>query len=335
MRLSTFIAKRLAYAGVQVAAITSLVFFLIRLLPGDPSFFLAGPSPTEARLAAIRRSLRLDESLGSQFVAYVSNLWSGDWGRSIITSNNVLDDVLTRFPATFELITAAVLLAVLVMLPWSAWSAANPNRTIAKIGDSYGRLAGSLPDFWIALVLLLVFFSWLDLAPPPVGRLGLATSPPETVTRLYVIDSLITGQFATLGTALAHLILPAISLIAVVGGVFYRQTRTAMGRELNRTRVLYARASGLPERTVWKRAMRNALPPAVAAIGNTYGYLIGGAVLVESVFSWGGIGQYAVQAVQSSDYFAISGIVLATSIFTLLVWLTVDLVNGALDPRTR
>jgi ABC-type dipeptide/oligopeptide/nickel transport system permease component len=333
--LPRFLAGRMAIALLQALLITTAVFFLLRVLPGDPAYALAGPSPTPERIEGIRHSLRLDQPLWNQYTAYVSNLVRGDWGRSITSGQNVLDDILRRFPATIELITSALILSIILTIPWAGWSAMRSRGLLARIGMVYGRLAGSLPDFWFAILLVLVFFSWLQVAPPPIGRLDLLQSPPPRVTGMHTIDSLLAGDLALFGHVVAHMILPVTALVGVVGSVFYRQTRRAMEHELTTTRTLFARAGGLSERQIAMKSLRNALPPVVALVGNTYAYLMGGAVLVESVFSWGGLGQYAVQAVQASDYFAISGVVLVSSLFTLMIYLLVDLVNAWLDPRVR
>lgn len=321
-------------AILQALGVTTVVFFLLRLLPGDPSFLLAGPSPTPDRIETIRQSLRLDRPLWEQFQAYLSNLMQGDWGRSITTGNNVLDDIVSRLPATIELVTLALVIGMLVSIPWATWSALRRTTLFARIGQVYGRFAGSIPDFWIATILILIFFGWLRWAPPPIGRLGVLASPPEQVTGLITIDSLISGDVGLAVEALRHLMLPALALIAVVTGIFYKITRAAVERELATTKCLFVEACGLSTWSVGRVALRNALPPVIAVIGNTYGYLMGGAVLIEAIFSWGGLGQYAVQAVQSSDYFAVTGVVLVASLFTLLVYLGVDVINMLLDPRT-
>ena len=334
-RFPRLVGSRALIALLQAGMITTLVFFLLRVLPGDPAYALAGPSPTPQRIEAIRRSLRLTEPLWDQFVAYVTNLVRGDWGRSITSGQNVLTDIVQRFPATIELISIAMLAAILLVVPWAIWSAMRPDRVLARLGAVYGRLAGSLPDFWFAILLVLVFFSWLGVAPAPVGRLDLLESPPTRVTGMHTVDSVLAGDIGLLFDASAHLILPAAALVGVIGSVIYKQTRAAMDRELTTTKTLFGRASGLSEGRLARRAARNSLPPVVALIGNSYAYLIGGAVLIESIFSWGGLGQYAVQAVQASDYFAISGVVLISSLFTLVVYLLVDVVNAVMDPRIR
>ena len=335
MALAKYIAIRLAITAVQAAAITAVVFVLLRALPGDPAFLLAGPNPTEGRLEAIRESLRLNDPITTQFSTYVGNLVGGDWGRSINTNQNVLHDILDRAPATFELVTLAMIAAVLVALPWAAWSARHPKSFAATAGLLYGRTAGALPDFWVALLLVLVFYAFLHVVPAPLGRLGVLEAPPAQVTGLLLIDSLLSGRVDLFASALAHLALPVAALTIVAASVFYRQARAGLEHELGTSRVLFARACGLPEALIMRRSLRNAIAPVLGVVGTTYAYMLGGAVLIESIFSWGGLGQYAVDAVRSSDYYAISGIVLVTSMLALLVYLAVDVATVLLDPRLR
>ena len=330
-----FVAGRIALMILQAFLIATLVFFLMRLLPGDPSYALAGPNPTPGRIAVIHRELALDQPLPNQFLAYLVNLVHGNWGRSITTSSNVINDLGTRFPATFELITASLLVTTLVTIPWAAWSAMRPRHLLARVGWAYSRLAGAVPEFWLAILLVFVFYSWARIAPAPIGRLEIVDIPPHQITGMYTVDSLLAGRLDLFVSALGHMVLPAIALALVASGIFYRQTRVGMERELRTTRVLFSRACGLTERQILTGALRNILQPVLAVVGTSYAYLISGAVLIESVFSWGGLGQYAVQAIQSSDYFAISGVVLSTSFFTLLIYLLVDAVSAMLDPRVR
>lgn len=330
-----FTGLRILGALAQAWAITTLVFFLLRLLPGDPAYLLAGANPSPTQIAAIRQSLKLNKPIWSQYSVYLTNFIRGDWGHSINTSNPVLVDLRDRFPATLELITFGILIGFLITVPWAAWSSFHPHNPLARLGSLYGKLAGAVPDFWLGILLILIFYTWLRIAPDPVGRLDLLDSPPNRVTGMYTIDAILAGQWTLAASALRHLFLPAAALSIVYCASFYRQTRVAMDRELRTNRVLFARACGLHNRQIRRQALRNSIPPVLALVGNTYGYMMGGAVLIESVFSWGGMGQYAVQGVQSSDYFAISGVVLAASLFTLLVYLFVDVLNGILDPRIR
>ncbi len=330
-----YVGRRLAVIAVQALVITTVVFGLLRLLPGDPSYYLAGPQASQAQVDAIRASLRLDQPIPVQYAAYLGNLVQGDWGRSIRTTNNVLEDINHRLPATLELITISLILGLVTMVPLGVWSSMHQSHPAARVAAYWGRLSGSLPDFWVGILLVLVFYTALGIAPAPVGRLDISQVPPSGGTGFLVVDSVLSGRWDVLLSAIDHLLLPVATLAVVYSGMFYRQTRRAMERELETTRVLFAEACGLSQREIALRSLRNSVAPVLALIGNSYAFMLGGAVLVETVFTWGGLGQYAVAAVQSSDYFAISGVVLVTALFTLLVYFFVDVLNAYLDPRIR
>lgn len=331
----SYAVRRVAVMVPQVFGITLVVFVLIRLFPGDPAYLFAGPTASPATIARIRHDLGLDEPIVVQYVHYVGRLAHGDLGTALVTSRPVLDDMVDRFPATLELISAALVLALVVGIPIAAFGARRPRGIADRATSSYGLLAGSLPDFWWGLMLVFVFATSLHVAAAPVGRLDIGLEPPSRITGFYTFDSLLTGNWATFRSAVAHLILPAVTLAFVYGGPIVKHMRTSMANVLNAPYLAYGSMCGLGRWTLFRYAFRNALLPAVTMTGITYAYLIGGAVLVETVFSWGGLGQYAVQAITSSDYLAVSGTVLTTTVFALIVYAVLDLVYVLVDPRIR
>ncbi len=331
----SYVIRRLAAMIPQVLGVTVVVFFLIRLFPGDPAYLFAGPTASDEMIEATRTRLGLDQPIFIQYWDYLKNLVQGDLGTSLVTSQPVVDDLLSRFPATFELITAALILCLLVGIPFAALGARKPDGLIDRSAKFYGLLAGSLPDFWWGLMLVFIFFTTLGIAPSPTGRLGIGEVPPEAITNLYTVDALITGNLKAFWDAVSHLILPAVTLAFIYGGAIVKHMRSAMARVMDAPYLEYGEMCGLGRWTLFRYAFRSALPPAMTMTGMTYAYLIGGAVLVETVFSWGGLGQYAVQAITSSDYLAVSGTVLATTVFALFVYLILDFLYTAVDPRTR
>jgi peptide/nickel transport system permease protein len=244
-------------------------------------------------------------------------------------------ELLHRFPATLELVSYSLGIALLIGIPLGIVLAVRPGGLLDRLSFGYGMFAGALPEFWWALVLIFVFFSQLGWFPAPLGRLGAETEPPHHLTGMYAVDALATGNWTTLGQVLAQLALPVFTLVFVICGPIMKMTRENMLRVLESDYIVYARALGSPRRDIAKRALRDALPPVVNLVGVSYGYLIGGAVLVETVFGWGGAGQYAVQAIANSDYAAVQGIVLFAALFSLVIYLLVDVVHVALDPRIR
>jgi ABC-type dipeptide/oligopeptide/nickel transport system permease component len=211
--------------------------------------------------------------------------------------------------------------------------AAAKGGVLERIVFFYGMLAGSLPDFWIGLLLILVFFYLLGWAPAPLGQLDFAVSTPDHVTGAYAVDALLTGNWEALGSASAQLVLPVLTLVLVYMPLVLKTARSAMEEMLESHFVLQARASGLPRSVQLRYALRNALPPVVTVVGIEFWFLLGGAVLVETIFAWGGLGQYAVESVINSDYAPVQVVVLVTAFFTTLVFLVVDLLYHLLDPR--
>jgi ABC-type dipeptide/oligopeptide/nickel transport system permease component len=336
MRTLIYIGRRLLYLVPQALGISVVTFVIVRLLPGNPAIAIAGPRATTGMILQIQHEMGLDRPLWTQYGIYLRNILSGDFGRSWVTSNAVTTDLAHRVPATLELITIALFLSVVIGIPLGMM-AADKGRggPLRYATNTYGGLAGAVPDFWLGLILIFVFYVKLHWAPSPVGRLDLAVLPPEEVTGLLTVDSILEGNWEALGSALGHLALPVITLVLIYMAPIVKMTRSSMEEVLRSSHVEYGEALGLPPRRIMLRALRNAAPPVVTLFGVLYGYLLGGAVLVESVFSWGGVGQYAVQSIVNADFSAVEAFVLIAAAFTLVVYLLVDLVYFALDPRLR
>jgi len=222
---------------------------------------------------------------------------------------------------------------VLIGVPLGVAVANNRGGTVDRLVFTYGMLAGSLPDFWIGLVLILIFFYALGWAPAPVGQLGMAVSPPDHITGAYLLDALLTRDWRSFVSALSQLVLPVATLVLVYMPLVLKTTRSTMEEMLDSNFVLQARASGLSRRTQLRYALRNALPSIVTIVGILFWFLLGGAVLVETIFAWGGLGQYAVESVVNSDYASLQAVVLVIAVFTTFVFLIVDLLYFVLDPR--
>jgi ABC-type dipeptide/oligopeptide/nickel transport system permease component len=337
MRTLKYIGRRLLVLVPQLFLISIITFTLVRMLPGDPARLELGPLAPQEGVELLRHQLRLDKPLPEQYIAYLQRLLQGDFGRSWVNSSSVAQDLLVRAPATLELITAGMLIVLMVMVPIALLSASPsrgwPARATRRISFGYGLLAGALPDFWLGLVLIFVFFSVLGWAPGPEGRLAILDLPPARITGFYVVDTLLAGNFDTFKSALSHLALPAVTLAFVYGGPIFKMVRASMEAALRSDYTTYAEGLGLPRRTVLLWAMRNAAPPAVVVTGVVAGYLLGGAVLIETVFNLNGIGQYAVQSITTADYAPIQGFVLVAAVFTMMVYLIVDLLQFMIDPR--
>lgn len=319
----------------QMAGVLLVTFLLVRLLPGDPALLLLGNMATPEAIAALRERLGLNDTVWEQFLRYVGQVAQGDLGTSIFTSNPVTVDLLERAPATLELITYAIVLTLLVGVTLAVVSVVRQGGVVDIGSRVYGLAAGAIPDFWVGLLLIYFLFYVLEIAPAPFGRIDAFVSAPATVTGFYTLDSLIAGDVEAFRSSAARLALPVLTLAIVNAGALMKMTRTVFADLYRSEFVRHARACGLPERAIVRSVLRNSLPPIITLVGFLTGFLLGAAVLVETIFAWGGLGQYAVQAVINSDYPALQGFVLVASAFILVVYLVVDILYELADPRIQ
>jgi ABC-type dipeptide/oligopeptide/nickel transport system permease component len=330
-----YIAKRMPYVIPQLFGIILVSFFMVKLIPGDPAVMMLGPTASQQSLAALRDKMGLSKPLWQQFAYYIGDVLHGNLGTSWQTTRPVTEDLLQRFPATLELVTFGLLLAIAIGFPLGVAASRLQSGPVRKFADYYGLLAGAMPDFWLALVLIYIFYTQLGWIAAPLGRIDLAVVPPRTITGSLVVDSLLTGNIDALSSSFGHLVLPVLTLGIINAGPILKMTQTMVTRALSSEFVQYAEICGLPRRVVIRQAVRAALPAIVTIISVLFGFLIGGAVLVEIVFSWGGAGQYAVQGVLNADVNPVLGFVVFSAVLSLVIYLVVDLIYYALDPRTR
>ena len=334
MAFAKFLAQRLLYLIFQLFGVVTITFIFVHLLPGNPALALAGVGASPEAVAAIERDLGLDDSLPQQYVIYLGNLLHGDLGASAYTGRPVLTDLRERVPATLELVFLSMAIIIAVGIPLGIYSALRQRGIASRSIFGYGMLTGAIPDFWLGLVVIYVFFFVLGWSPAPLGRIGIE-APPEHVTGFYLIDSLLDGDTAKFAGALGFLVLPVFVMVLAHMPNTVKQTRATMMEVMHAEFVEYARASGLPERVVLRYILRNALAPVVATVAIVAGFLFGGAVLVETVFSWGGVGQYAVQSISNGDYAPVTGFVLVAALYMSVMYLLVDVLYAILDPRMR
>jgi peptide/nickel transport system permease protein len=312
-----------------------LTFVISHVMPGDPARLAAGPDANQSMVDTLRARYGLDRPLTVQFARYVGGLARGDLGESLRSRNTVRDDLLRYFPNTFELVTLALLLAVTLGVPLGMLSAAYRDTWV----DHWTRVVSvsgvALPAFWLGLMLQLLLalhFGWLPLG----GRLGLTATPPAPITHLLFVDAALRGEWRTLGDALAHAVLPVVTLCFPALASILRVNRAEMLETLGQDYIKTARAQGFSGfRVVTRYALRNAMIPTLTMIGLRYGWMLGGTILVETVFDWPGIGLYAVNAAVSSDFQPIMGVTLLIGLNVMLANLLVDLAYGWLDPRIR
>jgi peptide/nickel transport system permease protein len=265
----------------------------------------------------------------------MGNVAHGDLGVSLFTSNPVATDLLERAPATLELIFYSMILTVLLAVVVAVIAVVRPGGIMDYVSRFYGLAAGAIPDFWVGLLLIFFLFSLAGIAPAPFGRIDPLLDAPAAVTGFYTFDSLLAGNFGAFLSSLGRLALPVLTLTLVNAGALMKMTKTAFADIWRSDFIRHQRASGLSERVIIRNALRNSLPPIITLVGFLVGFLLGAAVLVETIFSWGGLGQYAVQSVINSDYPALQGFVLVASAFILVVYLIVDILYELADPRIR
>jgi ABC-type dipeptide/oligopeptide/nickel transport system permease component len=334
-RVARIVLARLFVLPPQMLGVTLVTFLLVRMLPGDPALLLLGRMASPETVRMLRNKLGLDASLYEQFISYVGATLHGDLGVSPFTSNPVALDLIQRAPATLELICYAMPLTMLIGVSVAVIGVVRRGGLVDRGIAAYGTTAGSIPDFCVGLLLIFFLFHKLGWAPAPFGRLDVVLTPPPTRTGFYTVDSLIVGDWGTFRSSVAHLALPVLTITIANVGAVIKLTRAAFAESYGSAFVVHARACGLSQRQLTMIALRNSLGPIISLAGFLTGFLLGAAVLVETLFAWGGLGQYAVQAVVNSDYSALQGFVLLASVFILLVYLVADILYEFADPRIR
>ena len=337
--MARYTGRRLLLLIPQLLMVAVITFVLILFTPGNPARAQLGSQAPQEAVDALSVKLGLEEPAPQRFLIYLGDIVQGDFGQSWVSGRPVRDDLLSRAPATFELITIGFLCSLLVAIPLGIAGALRSSgflgRALDRVSYGYGLLAGAVPDFWFALILVFVFFAVLGVAPSPIGQLDVAVATPETITGAVSIDALLTGNWTAFWNHAGHLVLPVATLVFINAAPILRMTRSSMLDNLNSPYIRFARANGMPQSQIIRYAFRNALLPIVTLAGVLYTILIGGAVLTETIFSWGGVGQYAVQSVLNADWAALQSVVLLGATVSLIVYLILDLMHAAVDPRVR
>ncbi len=336
MGFERYLLRRIALVVPTLVGVTLITFVLTYLLPGNPALVKAGSLATPEHIAEMERKMGLDQPIYVQYGRYVRGLLSGDLGESTSTGRPVLEDFRQRVPATLELTLASLLIAVGVGIPLGVLSAVHRDTLVDHVSRLIGVGGVAMPSFWTGLLLIYVFFYALDVAPAPLGRLGPEITPPARVTGLYVVDALVTGHGRALASSLHHLRLPAITLGFAVMAPLTRMVRATMLEILESDFVKAAWAAGLtPRQVIYGDALRNALIPVITVLGVIFGFLMAGNVVVEIVYAWPGLGNYAVTSLMTKDSGPIQSFVLFVAVVYVLVNLAVDLLYGLVDPRIR
>jgi peptide/nickel transport system permease protein len=332
VNLRTFVVRRLLPLPLVLLGVSVLVFVISYVIPSDPVALALGEQATEAQRALLRTQLGLDQPLPIQYLRYLGGLVHGDFGTSLVTQRPVLYDIQKALPASLELTTAAMLVAVVIGIPLGVTGAMHANRWPDYLSRAVTLSGVSMERAWTAVLIQLVIATTFSF--PIIGRVT-GIGPPER-TGFFLIDSLLAGDVANFGSSVQHLILPAVALSLHPLAQIARITRSRMVEERSREYIQANVAQGLPAWLItYKYMLRNALPVALTVIGLSYGALLGNAFLVESVFAWPGLGQYGVSAIRNNDLPSIAGVTLVMGATFVIVNTLVDVLYAYVNPRIR
>ena len=333
MKLLVLVLNRLFWLFPTILGLLVITFTISHVIPADPVAFVAGDNATNEQIEALRKDLGLDQPVHIQLVRYIANMLQGDLGVSLYTLRPIAEDLASRLPATLELTIAAVLLSALLGIPLGVLSAVHRNSLFDHVLRVFTVSGLAMASFWLAILLQLLFAMELGWTPLQ-GRID--GWGPDVVTGLFLVDALLAWDGELFWSALTHMILPVVTLAFPAMATIVRFTRAGVLDAINSNYVLYEQAMGFPRRMiVWKYVLRNALIGTVTQIGLIFGILIAGAVVVEAVFDWPGLGSYAVQSILQSDYNAIMGFTLVSGVLFIVVNLMVDIMHSFMDPRDR
>jgi len=332
--LARFLLVRLAVAVPVVLGILFCTFMLIRIGHQDPVAMLAGPVADAKMLADIRAELDLDRPVLAQFGTYIARVAQGDLGRSWQGGAPVLPDIVKHLPITLELVILAVGLGTAIGVPIGLRAAFHPNGWFDQ-ATRFGALAGfSVPTYWLGLMAIFVFFYLLRWAPPPMGRIGLEVAAPAAVTGSMVLDSIIAGDWPAVRSSFAQLVLPVACFTLVATAPIIKQTRAVAIEVLGSDYLRHARACGFSSGTLRRMVLRNALVPVITFLGTEFTSMLAAASLIEFIFSWGGLGQWGLNAILQGDFAVVQGYVLTLAIISVVVFVLVDAAVLLLEPRS-
>jgi ABC-type dipeptide/oligopeptide/nickel transport system permease component len=328
-----YVLRRLGFAIVQLLAAVVAIFLLLRALPTDPASTIVGVDPSPQAIRQARHTLGLDHSTLSQLGTFLTGLLHGSLGHSWQTGNSVNSEILAKFPVTLQFVVPAFVLAIAVGVPIGLYVATRPGGRLDGTLTGYSLFAGAQPDFWWGLMFLYVLYFVFPIFPAPLGVLDPGATPPPTYTHFILIDSLVSGDFSAFTSAASHFALPVFTLAFVISGPIIKMTRESAAEVYGSEFVLYARACGMPPSVIRRRTLSVAVAPVITLVGILFGFMLGGAVLTETVFSLDGLGRYALNATLNLNYPSIQGSVIVLTAAALLIYLCMDLLHAFLDPR--
>jgi len=330
-----YLIKRLMLFVIVIFGVVTVTFFLSHVIPADPVGAILGENAPQELVEKMERELGLDLPLDQQYIRYLKGIINWDFGMSLRTQRPVSKDMRIYFPATMELAFFALFIAIILGVAIGIISAVKRNQLPDNISRIFSLIGISMPAFWLGLLFILILYYHLGLIPAG-GRLSPSISPPPMVSGLYLLDSLIAGEFKTFWDALYHLLGPGLVLGWIQTAYICRVTRSSMLEVLNEEYIRTARVKGLKEKIViFRHAFKNALIPVITMVGISFGYLLEGSVLTETVFGYPGLGRYAVNSFLSLDLNSVIGSVTLIAICYALSNLIVDMLYAVLDPRIK
>lgn len=334
--LQYYVLARLLLAPLMLWTIVTLVFLLLRSTPGDPVDAVLGSRAPDSVKEEYRQRLGLADPLWLQYVRYLGALLHFDLGTSLTSQGrDVWEVIWQHFPATLELATFSMAIAIIVGVTVGSISASKPNSFLDLGGRLFGIVTYAIPLFWFGMILQLIFavqLKWFPLGT----RFPITEQTPPTITGLYSIDSLLNGDLGQLFTSLYYLALPSLTLGILISGIFERIVRVNLKQTLQADYVEAARARGIPERRIlWAHALKNAMIPVITILGLTFASMLGGAVLTEVTFSWPGLGNRLYQAISERDYPIVQGIMVFFASIVVMASIAIDIINAYIDPRIR
>ena len=335
--LRRYILTRIGLTLPMIFILATMVFVILRILPGDPVTSALGPKGTPEQIAHIRATLGLDKPLVVQYGTFLWDMVTLHFGNSLVGGHRpILDEMSERFPATLELIVPASVLALLIGVYGGALAAPKRKHAIDSSLRIYSVVIYSLPVFWLGLMMQLLFglrLKWFPIS----GRIDAVIGTGlKTVTNIYSIDALLSGNWPAFFSVLRHLVLPTVTLGLILSGVFVRMTRVNVIETLHSDYISAARARGIRERVlIYGHALKNAMIPVITLIGLQVAILLAGAVLTETVFSWPGMGSYLVERISARDYTAVQSVITVFAMLVALISLAVDVIYSLVDPRVR
>jgi peptide/nickel transport system permease protein len=331
-----YIVKRLLLAFLVLLGVSIITFSIARLVPSDPAALYVGPRAKPEQREAARVKLGLDRPLWEQYLRYMGEVLRGDFGISVRSHRPIIEDLKIFLPATLELVFASMIFTVVIGIPLGVISAAFKDRWVDHFSRVFAVVNVSMPVFWLALLMQLLFVRELGLLPigGRVSRDIAIFAPIKQITGFYLVDTVLSGNWAAFRDVLWHLLLPSLALASYGIGLSIRMTRATMVEVLQQKYIAAAWAAGLRRRTVYfKMALKNAIVPTLTVLSLNFVWQISGAMLVEIVFLWPGLGTYLVNAILTIDFPIVVSVALIVTVFYVLSNLLIDVLQAVIDPR--